>query len=277
MTREEILDLDDFIMSEKLPSPLVQLHRGAIGCPFKKTMAALVSLSDAASFLKTGVFTSTDNEDPYSAGILVRSIIEHFLLHSLVFFQFIERRNDTPGEDFAALADIKETIEFSRALGKSLKMFRGIEQPKNLKEAVFKQYPKYESLTTKEFEQKAAEYSVTNMIRFLWSFLKTDDAAPKLVESLPLDYSDLSLRVHGGPYASKLMLWWSTHEQEKQAELQALCMKAFFFSTTMVMQTFIAASQYDGAFEPVIAGLKGILQNVTIETPEQNQSKPGHA
>jgi hypothetical protein len=89
----EALELE---LSALLEESLILMPAAIETCPVPRTAGALFSLMARADLLTKSVIACAIRDDPYSAGVLCRSVIEHHLRHSLIFFRYTEEKNDSP-------------------------------------------------------------------------------------------------------------------------------------------------------------------------------------
>lgn len=248
MTIDELRETDDNLVMEILDESIGKMTKTFSQCPYPKTMECLLMLMINTNFLKVAVFDTCANDDPFSAAVLYRCIIEHYLRHFYIYLRFIEEKIDAVGLEYYELADIKEHFDYFRSANSESAIFEEEPSVAEYESYVFEKYPKYKSLKRHELNEKLSQFSVKSIIAFIWTRLKKHSMEPSIFHTLITDYSILSSYVHGGPHANRLMLFYSPNEEERQKEKEKLCRQSYFFTTHIKLNTYIAAGQYDRSF-----------------------------
>jgi hypothetical protein len=230
---EEIREKDDLvfeIIKENTPIVIKHLKK----TKFPQTAQAIFTLDIGSNFIKNSIFDLCETTDLYGGKILFRSLIEHNLRFNFLFLSWGIDKTDKIGEEYMAFSNAKDEIDLARAY----KAVDGIwnEKPntepwddilKDLPNPIYKQY------TKKEIEDKAQQYTYKNIIKKMNQLLKGDKPQhfdSKFLQSLIIEYSELSSFVHGGRRAS-LYLQEVQTKGTLEPELIKLCEMTYLMST----------------------------------------------
>jgi hypothetical protein len=189
MTIDEIKEIDDELVLDVLDDSITKLTKTFKTCSYPRTMESLLMLMMNATFLKTGVFALCADDNPLSAAILYRSMIEHYLRHTCLFVRFVEEKNDAPGVEFYELADIKEHFEYFKSSAEQSMIFSKEIPNRDIEAMVYSKYPAYRQLGKSELRKKLSQFGIKSMVKFIWSKLSTVGLPPALYDNLLTDYS----------------------------------------------------------------------------------------
>ncbi len=262
LTLDELREKDNELVLTVLKESIKKMCNTYKVSPLPRTMEAMITIMINTNSMKDSVFTICANSDAYSAGILYRCIIEHYLRHSYLFFRANEERNDEVGIEFFEFGDIREQIEYYRIKQNAKKTFHETEETIDIEGSVLAKYPRYWVLTKEQLRQKFSQLSIRAIVNFIWSELKDFTVEPAIWESLVSDYSILSSFVHGGIYANQTMKSYGNNEQDIEKELLKLAKQSYYLSAIIKMNTYITASRYDSSFLSMVPKIKEYVLNL---------------
>jgi len=210
---EQIVEIDDVVFK------ILKKDAGKVFLLFKnndleKTGQALSLFHAKIGFLKNGIYDQIESNNLYSAKILYRTLIEHYLKAQFLLYESLKSGNDNIGKDYYEFADASEKLQ----LGSAYKYVGEILFPENSFNDVFdvvkEIFPALEKYSKKDIRNKAAKFNYRQIIEYLYDLFYVQQNIQSngndfLLNLIP-EYSDLSSYVHGGPAADKSLLSLST-------------------------------------------------------------------
>lgn len=240
----KIRDVDDEIF-QIIKGSFVDLIKDVSKSIYPYTGKALTMLFTKSDFIKNSIFDICENEDLYSANILYRSLIEHFLRHQYLFLKYAKNKNDDIGIDYYKYCDMGENLAFLKAI----KATNTIFDPEHVDIDTWKEISKldvrFNECTPKELKQKNKQFSYRNIVKFISSTLSIEDG---LLKNIMLAYAGLSSFVHGGPYGESMLLSHSK-EKDRVKKLKNICDMTFTISKGIKSFTYLFAFQINQKYE----------------------------
>ena len=238
MNIKKIRDQDDLIHNI-MEKSFTELIKDSKNFKYKKTSSASISLVLKTSFIKNSIFDLCETDDLYSAKILFRSLIEHFLMHQYLFMRSSMEQNDDVGEDYYKYCDMNEDLMYLNSIKNIIKKV----DPKKCKIDVWKELSKikndFNEIDRKGLKYKADQFKYWNIINYISDNVK-DSSVRNFLAEITLDYSELSSFVHGGPYGEKFMLRGIIAIQK---ELGGMAEITFSIAKNIKLTTYLLAFQ----------------------------------
>lgn len=240
MTIEVIRDFDDEIfgvIEENFHNSLSTFSN--VG--FTNVGRAFTMFVTKANFIKNAIFDICENDDPYSANILFRSLIEHHLKFMFIFIRHTQEQNDDVGNEYYQFCDFSESI----AIGKSWLDSWQILTPENenkLYEVIVEKNPDLKKYSKKDVIRKAKQFNYRAIVTFIKSSIK--DVKYGWLDKIIPNYGDLSSYVHGGPLADKYLLYFNNVE-ERDKELLNICSLTFLTANILKQFLYMLLAQLD--------------------------------
>ena len=217
---------------------------------------ALTMFITKTNFIKNAIFDICENDDPYSANILFRSLIEHHLKFMFIFIRHTQEQNDEVGNEYYKFCDFSESI----AIGKSwLDNWQILTQENEdkLYEVIVDIKPELKKYSKKEIMQKAKQFNYRTIITFIKSSIK--DIKYGWLNVIIPNYGDLSSYVHGGPLADRYLLYFNDVE-EREKKLINICSLTFLTANILKQLFYMLLAQIDkGQYEVYLGKIDLII------------------
>lgn len=208
---------------------------------FPFTGKAIIMLVTKSNFIKNSIFDIALNEDLYSANILFRSLIEHFLRHQYLFISFAKDKEDTVGIDYYKYCDMGENFDFLRAIKSTKQIFDPDNVDINTWEILSNISPEFKKLSPKELEDKNRRFTYKNIVKYIVSTIP-HTGNDTLLKSIIPTYSELSSFVHGGPGGEDVLL--KNQKKDVRSEsLKNICRTSFLITKNIKLFTYFFGMQ----------------------------------
>ncbi|MBU1100136.1 MAG: hypothetical protein KKA84_07005 [Bacteroidetes bacterium] len=242
MTLENIRDLDDEIFE------VMQINFHTAISTFSKVGLSNVGKAytmfiTKTNFIKNAIFDICENDDPYSANILFRSLIEHHLKYMFIFIRNTKEQNDNVGVEYYQYCDFSESI----IIGKSWLDSWQILTPENedkLYEVIIEKKPELKSFSKKEIIQKAKQFNYRNIVSFIKESIAEANSNYGWLDKIIPNYGDLSSYVHGGPLADKYLTYFG-NENKRNKELLNICQLTFITANNLKQLLYLLLAELD--------------------------------
>lgn len=239
---EKIREADEK-MFEVIEESFYLLTSTALKSDYKQTGRALTSFHAKTHFIKNAIYELCESDDPYSARILFRSLIEHFLRHQYIFIRFAIEKNDQVGEDFYKYCDVGENRDLLKNINSANKLGDDSYLNFNVWDEIKKVRKEFNDIDTKYLEDKINQFTYKNIIKYILTNI-SDDSIKPILQKIIMNYSELSSFVHGGPFSEREMLKNSNSEIRSQS-LQSLAELTFIMVKGIITYTYLFAYQID--------------------------------
>ncbi|MHB1687912.1 MAG: DUF5677 domain-containing protein [Ignavibacteriaceae bacterium] len=204
---------------------------------------AFTTFITKTNFIKNAIFDLCENDDPYSANILFRSLIEHHLKFMFIFTRHTAEQNDDVGIEYYQYCDFSESI----TIGKSWLDNWQILTPENedkLYVVIIERKLELKDFPKKEIIQKAKQFNYRNIVSFIRNSIEGAGSNYGWLDKIIPNYGDLSSYVHGGPLADKYLLYFKK-ENERRKELLKICQLTFLTANTLKQFLYLLLTQLD--------------------------------
>lgn len=242
MEIENIRDADDLI-HEVVEQSLAALTSELLKSEFPQTGLALTSLAAKTNFLKTAIFDLCENDDPYSAGILFRSLIEHSLRHLYMFIRYAIDKSDAVGQEYYKYGNLGEERDYLKSIKSANNLIDVNFSEFNVWEEIKKIRTDLAGVDVGTLEKLVGQFQYKNIIKYLAVNIK-EASVLEFSQKLILNYSELSSFVHGGPSAEREMLK-NSKEDLRFKSLVNTAELTFAISKNIKLHTYLFAYQID--------------------------------
>ncbi len=204
-------------------------------CSHKRTFYALMAFHTHLFVLKNSIIDLSETSDIYSAKVLYRIFIEHWLKGSYIWMRYIKEKSDDVGIEYYSLGRLGEELKY----GNSIKQVSAILDAETKNLDVCDILCKYDSnlnkLNKKDITRNIKKFEYKNIVKYLVgsSFLKAN-----WVSAIVPEYSELSSFVHGGPGATEqysLNLYKQFDEYKGMIKFSFNTCRAFTYSVFALM------------------------------------------
>ncbi|XLQ20498.1 MAG: DUF5677 domain-containing protein [Candidatus Moraniibacteriota bacterium] len=164
----------------------------------KSTWFALAGLHTHLFTLKNGTIVLARDNNIYSAKVLYRIFLEHWLKGNYIWTRYTRENSDVVGEEYKN-SSMNEALSYVESVKCATKLSGNEEVYSDAWESFCNDHPNIKDLDKNKISKNAKKFKYRNMIKFL-----IDNEAPGS-EWMPIilpEYSELSSFVHGGPDAS---------------------------------------------------------------------------
>ncbi|MHA1348074.1 MAG: hypothetical protein ACTSO3_16855 [Candidatus Heimdallarchaeaceae archaeon] len=259
---EEIFTQDSRFFEDVISKTDSEVRNILIKSDYPKTGKALFMFFTKCSFLKNAIYNVCREDDHYSASILYRSYLEHFLRHHYLLYRFMETRTDQPGIDYYKYCMTEEGIRFLYGVKKSNQIFtENFSEYDVWKEIddLLQQKEEYRSITKTELQKKTAQFEYKNILKYLNDLSeKSRFSEVEFMRWLVADYAELSSFVHGGPWAEDDLYKYSENTI-REKRLVSQCRKTFNLYCIVAHGTFFCARLIDNQYPDYSQIIKSYL------------------
>lgn len=230
-------------VEESMPLALEFAEHG----PIPKTSRVFLSFIASTEFIKNGILDLAEAANVYTAKILSRSLMEHFLRFQYIWFRASEEKSDVAAEDYLKYGAFKEALQTRRSR-KRVARILGRDPGLTSDDALKDDIKEATSLSGKEIEEQASRYEYARIIEYIFEKMKRGkgEENPFLLKIIP-NYGDLSCFVHGAPAAMTIM-GSLTGKGKLTADLLNLSELAFQTAGSVKMFSLLTFYQYDKRF-----------------------------
>lgn len=215
------------------------------GSKFPKTCLAAMSLIAGISSIKLGVLALCEQRELYSAKVLFRALLDHFLKLNYLFFRIGKDKNDNVGEDYIEYFPLAELALYGRSIDTMKRMLKLEYSGKTLYEILCDLRPELKDKSRGHLEKKVTQFTYKKIIEYILESTNSDDKIRNTLVSIIPDYSELSSFVHGGPSATKeIGAIWDHREVEIEcAKLARSVFNLFILAKCLSLIIYSFANQ----------------------------------
>lgn len=227
-------------LSRKIQESLPYIIESLQKTKFQYTGKALIFFIPKSGYLINSILFSCKNNDPYSASIIFRSLIEHSFRHLYIFVKALNNNDDSTGSVYYNSLKANEDLE-------------SIEKIINYKKIV---YPEETQWNTKgEHNNAIREIAKNFRIEKIFHYLinnnnnKSSEIMKKykkeyLLERLT-EYTNMSSSVHGGPFGELALYELQKDKSKLETALNKFVNESFLLHKSTVEITYLFASLMD--------------------------------
>lgn len=209
------------------------------------TLFALLSFVPKIESIRIAIFALAELEEFYSAKILFRSAIEHFLKFQYVWFRYLDEKSDDAGIDYFVFGSAKEELDFAKSLQAKARLLGEQMHIDTLE--VLKQFDKrLKDETSQSLRMRAKQFAHRNIVSYVYEKLNSTDQQLKLtfLSNIIPAYSELSSFVHGGPGTLRFSKAYSRPEVGRR-ELRVDAGLSLQMSLAAKAQTYLLLARTD--------------------------------
>jgi hypothetical protein len=204
---------------------------------------ALTMFVTKTNFIKNAIFDVCENDDPYSANILLRSLIEHHLKFMFIFIRHTKEESDTVGIEYYKLCDLYESAKIGKSWLESWEILTPENEDK-LYKIITDNNPEISGFSKKDVFQKVQQFNYKNIIPFIRNSIELIKQDYGWLDMVIPNYGDLSSYVHGGPLAEKSFIYLSNADK-REHEIINVCNIAFLSANILKQFTYLLLAQLD--------------------------------
>ncbi|MGC4367020.1 DUF5677 domain-containing protein [Hydrogenophaga sp. R2] len=243
----------DYRQADDQVFAIVEKYGAAVfgaGCntEFPRTLRAMAMFCAKANSLKTAMFDSVDNNNPYAYRVLYRSFCEHFLRFLYLWVRMSKEKTDAVGSEYYNFCGAIEALDYCNSL-RAAESLVGNEIAIDFSKAIETLYPEAARLNKRQLEEYSGRFKYRSILRYLSGdgigFVSRD--VPFLSAILPA-YALYSSFVHGGPYTDLEMFEYVKPETIEKCESDlevVVMMNATVFMLTSMAVTFAKGEKVD--------------------------------
>jgi hypothetical protein len=253
MTIEQIVEIDDAVFN------VLAKDAGNVFLVFKnnnleQTGKALSLFHAKIGFLKNGIFEQLESGNIYSANVLYRAMIEHYLKAEYILFESVRQGNDSVGSDYYEFADASEKIQLGSAYKRAAEILYPTKSFSNFYESIQEVFPKLKKYSKKEISSQTSKFNYRSIIEYLYDLFYIQKAEQGTEENFLInlipEYSDLSSYVHGGPAADHALMALGIGDQAKRTdEITNIFYKTIMLSTHFCSLLYMFAVKYEEKYK----------------------------
>ena len=238
---ERIRDLDEELF-EEFKIYFHKIPLSTFSTKFPSTLHLSNLFTTSTNFIKNSTFDCSENDDFFGTKILFRSLIEHYLRFTFVWFKWIKSKSDDDAIRYLYITRAKEILDTIKAEVDAHKLSNSSFKVDNWNE-LLNQFPSCKNLSKREIEEEAQRYTYKNIIRLLKQ-IDNDTQKTTFFNSLITEYSELSSFVHGGSGCHTELVKFSA-ESERQKEYERICSLSFQLAGTVKLLSLFLLIQTD--------------------------------
>lgn len=207
--------------------------------------------------IRAGIFEMLKIDEIYSAKILYRSLIEHWVKFQFLLLKTLDAKDDAVGIDYWFFGQGQENLDFTKSL-KSIRLFLNINDDILPIDELKKLQAIPKELSAAKIRSRLEQFKYKNMTNYLIDNYSTISKKRDIIWFLEVfpRFSLLSSYVHGGPNSIN-------SEDPLSDDFDVIVNTATVASLSTRQFTFILLYQYDKKF--------GELVNFAREYTERHQ------
>ena len=133
---------------------------------FPKTLSTFMNFISSTNFIKEGIIELARTDNAYSLNILFRSLIEQFLKFQYIWMKFLEKKDDTIGEEYMEFYSYSEDIDYAKAWSKIYIMINHIPE-KDPIDIIKEGNPNFEGLANADLKLKVSQFNYRTPKKFV--------------------------------------------------------------------------------------------------------------
>lgn len=263
---DQITKIDDCVFK------IIEKDAGKVFLSFKnnnleKTGQALSLFHVKIGFIKNGIYDQIEPNNLYSANILYRTLIEHYLKAQFILLESLKDGNDNIGKEYYQFADASEKLQ----LGSAYKRAGEILFPEKTFDDVFEvlkeMFPEFKEYSKKEIRNNTAKFNYRQIVEALYDLFyvqqNTQGNGNNFLVNLIPEYSDLCSYVHGGPAADKSILNLSKIGLSAvEDQIIEVFYKTIMLSTHFNSLLYMFALKFDENYKEVFINIQSELDKL---------------
>lgn len=165
-------------------------------CSERVTLTVLLEFVIRLATIKNGLLQLGKEDNYYSANILYRSFLEHWLKSTYILVRYLNEKNDESGNEYRSLVRIGEELQYGTSLKRMSEILDSEHKDLNVWQHITTHIPDLKKVPHQTVKDAVVGFDYKNIIKYL-----TEHKAPgsNLIPAIVSDYSRMSSFVHGGP------------------------------------------------------------------------------
>ncbi len=222
MTVKEIIDIDEKV-NELAKDVFDSVPLLITKSSFPLTGKLLIDSVRRINELKEGIFNVYYCDNYYCSRILLRVLIEHFLIGMYVIDRFNKDENDSIGKEYYTNWKREEEIQYWEANSKIAKTIKKDDIVNEIERIIYEErFPYLKEIPKKELKKLNRHFAVNEIIQYFlkdidFSTIDPDTPIPQLGNLRYFrDFAQLSSFIHCGPIA--IDIWDESIKKSKTDE-----------------------------------------------------------
>lgn len=229
------------LLSQKIQASLPLIAEILHKSKFKYVGRSLLAFIPKSGFLMSSLIASCHDNNPYSASILFRSLIEHNFRHLYIYVRALNDDSDSVGEEYYHSLKGNEDLE-------------SVEKILNYKKIV---YPEETQWNTKgdhnnAIREVAKQFRIEKIFHYLINNNNSGNnkeivkkyKKEYLLERL-IQYTNMSSSVHGGPFGELALYELQKDKSKRDKTMEKFISDSFNLHKSIVESTYLFASLVD--------------------------------
>ena len=242
----KVIDNEIFQEFEKSTEKLPELLKGN----FKYTSEVCFMYMNTTDFIKMSILENIERENFYCANILYRSLIEHFLRFNYYFFNYaLNGKSDEYSRKFRFALEFNDKISIEKSENSLKKIDNEIHKSnQEIIKEIYDSNEDYKKFEIDDLTSFSNELSIKNIISFTQENLSKTELVPSdFFFFFIVQYSKLSSYVHGGMFAHRELIAFSTNKERLRilTVMYGLSLQA---STFVKMYSYMILHTHDPEF-----------------------------
>jgi len=221
---------------------------------------ALLGLSKASIQILQAIFKTIEQKNAYSSFILYRSLIEHYIKHMFIIYEYCKKKNNNIGKEYLIFTQANEIKSYGNALKLSFKLNNKNSDEIDYDDAI------------KKFSQEASQKSKTELSNYSKKFefrsiIKTlkelennfFNQNSDMFYPLVTEYAEWSSYVHAGATAIDQI------NQDKSSHLNQIKINTVMIMAFMISTTFKCLGKDIDKFNDYLLQINNIINNEMIK------------
>lgn len=224
-------------LSKKIQASLTFIIESLQKTKFQHTGKALVSFIPKSGYLINSILFSCKSNDPYSASILFRSLIEHSFRHLYVYTKALKENDDSVGKVYYLDLRREEDI-------------RSLKKISSYKRDVYPDTTQWTVVSDTSGEKAYQEFEINRIFKYLIANTRSEEEIINsglknyLLERLT-EYTNMSSSVHGGPFGELALYELLKDKSKLEATLNNFANESFALYKSIIETTYLFASLMD--------------------------------
>lgn len=230
ITLEQIIELDDEVetlhnkyYTEIWETKFAQLYPHTLGLSY--------SFTKSTYLIKNAIFDCSESDNVYSAQVLYRCLIEHYLRFHYISLSFGQSPSDSTSEKYINICNDKEKSDMIKSIKNSQKLYEGENQPpfwQEILDAISNPAENPDCEAAYDSSKLSHKDIITGIKQFSGPNRKPFFVLGDLVQT----YSRLSSYVHGGTRAHHELESFQD-KQIRDKEYIQICGMSFLMTLTV--------------------------------------------
>lgn len=263
---DQIIEIDDGVFN------ILEKDAGKVFLTFKnnnfeKTGQALSLFHVKIGFIKNGIYDQIESNNLYSANILYRTLIEHYLKAQYILLESLKNGNDKLGVEYYQFADASKKLQLGSAYKRAAEILFPEKAFDDVFEVLKEMFPIFAGYSRGDIKNKTGKFNYRQIINFLYDLFyvqqNTHGNGNNFLVNLIPEYCDLSSYVHGGPAADHSILSLSKIGLPAiEDEIVQVFYKTIMLNTHFNSLLYMFALKFDENYKEVFMNMQSELNKL---------------